>query len=110
MIRNDGQHTITDAIWIWTGIKEDGQRIPMSARLAVGGKPGDFLVAAPSFPLTQLLMQRAKQPGAQVSGLQAMATEVQSILARYTTVEASLDVVVLNNEMAVGPDHFGLIE
>lgn len=114
MVRNDSPHTILDVIWIWTGITQDGRRVPMGGRTAVDPteslKPGDFLVTGPSFSLTKILMHRLKQPRANLSGLPAAVTEVRNNLARYTTVEASLDSVVLDNGTVVGPDHYGLIE
>ncbi len=114
MVRNDGPHTILDVIWIWTGITQDGRRVPMGGRTAVdppdGIKPGDFFITGPSFQLTKILMHQAKQPRASLSGLPAAVTEVRNNLARYTTVEVSLDSVVLSNGILVGPDQYGRIE
>lgn len=74
LLRNDGPHTIQHIIWIWWGITSDGKRIPMGNQTTVGPggiKPGEFAIAAPSFPLTSVLTQRGKQPRANLSGLPA---------------------------------------
>lgn len=114
LIRNEGPHTIQDVVWIWTGITSDGQRVPMGGRTAIGSpegiKPGDFLITGPSFPLAKLLMHRAKQPRADMAGLPAAVEQVRQNLSRYRTVEASLDVVLLDGGTVLGPDQYGLID
>ncbi|MBL8234700.1 MAG: hypothetical protein JNL98_39745 [Bryobacterales bacterium] len=75
-----------------------------------GIKTGDSLVTGPSFPLAKILMQRARQPRTDLSGLAGAVAEERNNLARYIAVEASLDSVVLGNGTVLGPDHWDLIE
>ena len=76
-----------------------------------GIRPNDFAIATPSFPLTRILIDRAKQPRADVSGLPAAVQELKEDFARrYTAVEATLDSVILNNGTIVGPDLYGWLE
>lgn len=114
MIRNHGPYTIMDVIWIWMGTTPDGRRVPIGGRTAVespeGIKPGDFLITGPSFPLAKILMHRAKQPRADLGGLARAVAEGQNNLAQYTSVEASLDSVVLGSGIVLGPDRYGVIE
>jgi hypothetical protein len=80
-VRNDGPHRVTAVNWIWWGTTSGGSRIPMGVHQSAGIQSGDSLITAPPRPVMQ-----------------------------FTTVEASLDSVVLNNEMVLGPDEFGVIE
>ena len=59
---------------------------------AEGIRPAGFAIAAPSFLLTRILMQRAKQLRANLSVLPAAVQELREDFARrYTSVEATLD-------------------
>jgi hypothetical protein len=114
LLRNDGPHSIQHAIWIWWGITPDGKRIPIGNETAVGAegiKPADFYISAPSFLLSRVLMHRAKQPRADSRALPAALEELEDTFGqRYTSVEATLDSVILNNGKIIGPDHYGLVD
>lgn len=108
LLRNDGPHTIHRATWIWWGITPDGKRIAMGNGMSVGSggiRPADFSITVPSFLLTRSLMDRAKQPRANSSGLAAGVQELRNAFSqRYNSVEATLDSVILSNGTILGPD------
>jgi hypothetical protein len=114
MIRNDSSNTIMSVIWIWTGVTPGGRRAPMIGQSVgaslEGVRRSEFLVSAPSFPLSQMLMQRAQDRGVKMSALASALTDLRNAFARFTVVEASLDSVVLDNATVLGPDEYGVIE